>query len=89
MDERRSHLRASDKVLYFTYDDLYIIPDLIEKIGDQLTKEEKRKMNLIQKKIKSNFVRYERARERARINKRKRMKRLKSQQKEVNVNDCR
>lgn len=74
-DERKSHLRPGNKVSYFTYEDLDIIPRVLEQAKDHIDTGLIFKLNVLQTKVESNFKKYEKVREQSRINKRRRRKR--------------
>lgn len=81
-DERKSHLRPGNKVSYFTYEDLDVIPRVIDQAKDHIDTDLIFKLNVLQTKVKSNFKKYEKVREQSRINKRKRKRRLLKEVKE-------
>lgn len=74
-DERKSHLRPGNKVSYFTYEDLDVIPRVLEQAKDHIDTGLIFKLNVLQTKVESNFKKYEKVREQSRINKRRRRKR--------------
>lgn len=82
-DERKSHLRPGNKVSYFTYEDLDIIPNVIDQTKNYIDTGYIFKLNILQNKIESNYRKYEKVREQSRINKRRRKKKL-LQEKELN-----
>lgn len=75
-DERKSHLRPGNKVSYFTYEDLDVIPRVLEQAKDHIDTGLIFKLNVLQTKVESNFKKYEKVREQSRINKRRRKRRL-------------
>ena len=75
-DERKSHLRPGNKVTYFTYDDLDVIPNVLEKVKNTLDVDYIFKLNILQNKIEANYKKYEKVREQSRINKRRRKRKL-------------
>lgn len=81
-DERKSHLRPGNKVSYFTYEDLDVIPRVIDQAKDHIGTDLIFKLNVLQTKVESNFKKYEKVREQSRINKRKRKRRLLKEVKE-------
>lgn len=81
-DERKSHLRPGNKVSYFTYEDLDVIPGVIDQVKDYIDTDLIFKLNVLQTKVESNFKKYEKVREQSRINKRKRKRRLLKEVKE-------
>lgn len=81
-DERKSHLRPGNKVSYFTYEDLDVIPRVIDQAKDHIDADLIFKLNVLQTKVESNFKKYEKVREQSRINKRRRKKRLLKEVKE-------
>ena len=81
-DERKSHLRPGNKVSYFTYEDLDVIPRVIDQAKDHIDTDLIFKLNVLQTKVESNFKKYEKVREQSRINKRRRKRRLLKEVKE-------
>lgn len=81
-DERKSHLRPGNKVSYFTYEDLDVIPRVLDQAKDYIDTDLIFKLNVLQTKVESNFKKYEKVREQSRINKRKRKRRLLKEVKE-------
>lgn len=79
-DERKSHLRPGNKVTYFTYDDLYVIPKVLEKVKDVINADLILKLGVLQNKIDANYKKYEKVREQSRVNKRRRKKKLLKEQ---------
>lgn len=79
-DERKSHLRPGNKVTYFTYDDLYVIPKVLEKVKDVIDADLILKLGVLQNKIDANYKKYEKVREQSRVNKRRRKKKLLKEQ---------
>lgn len=85
-DERKSHLRPGNKVSYFTYEDLEVIPKVIDQVKDHLDTGLIFKLNVLQNKIDSNYKKYEKVREQSRINKRRRKRKLLKEVKENGTN---
>ena len=79
--ENKSHLRPANRVTYFTYSDLEIIPRVLDKCKGELDTGLIFSLNLLQSKIDINCRKYERVRERTRINKRRRELRKKKEEK--------
>ena len=79
-DERKSHLRPGNKVTYFTYDDLYVIPNVLEKVKNIIDADLILKLGVLQNKIDANYKKYEKVREQSRVNKRRRKKKLLKEQ---------
>ena len=85
-DEKKSHLRPGNKVSYFTYDDLDVIPRVIDQAKDYIDTGYIFKLNVLQNKIESNYKKYEKVREQSRINKRRRKRKLLKEEKENGTN---
>ena len=83
-NERKSHLRPGNRVTYFTYEDLDVIPKILEQVKDHIDVEHILKLNVLQTKIESNYRKYEKIREQSRINKRRRKKKQLKEEKENN-----
>lgn len=81
-DEKKSHLRPGNKVSYFTYEDLDVIPRVLEQAKDHIDTGLIFKLNILQTKVESNFKKYEKVREQSRINKRRRKRKLLKEEKE-------
>ena len=75
-DERKSHLRPGNKVSYFTYEDLDVIPNVIDQAKDHIDTGYIFRLNILQNKIESNYKKYEKVREQSRVNKRRRKRKL-------------
>ena len=81
-DENKSHLRPGNKVSYFTYEDLDVIPRVLEQATDHIDVGLIFKLNVLQTKVDSNFKKYEKVREQSRINKRRKKRKLLKEEKE-------
>lgn len=81
-DENKSHLRPGNKVSYFTYEDLDVIPRVLEQAKDHIDVGLIFKLNVLQTKVDSNFKKYEKVREQSRINKRRKKRKLLKEEKE-------
>lgn len=83
-NESKSHLRPGNKVSYFTYEDLDVIPKVLEQSKTFIDTDYIFKLNVLQNKIESNYKKYEKVREQSRINKRKRKRKLLKEEKNKN-----
>lgn len=83
-NESKSHLRPGNKVSYFTYEDLDVIPKVLEQSKTFIDTDYIFKLNVLQTKIESNYKKYEKVREQSRINKRKRKRKLLKEEKNKN-----
>lgn len=83
-NESKSHLRPGNRVSYFTYEDLDVIPKVLEQSKTFIDTDYIFKLNVLQNKIESNYKKYEKVREQSRINKRKRKRKLLKEAKNEN-----
>lgn len=83
-NESKSHLRPGNRVSYFTYEDLDVIPKVLEQSKTFIDTDYIFKLNVLQNKIESNYKKYEKVREQSRINKRKRKRKLLKEAKNKN-----